>query len=155
MKASAFFFEKDVIKLSLKKKNTKKDKCNSHKNKSHVTLSTKKIDEINDISTLNNDDEKMSIISDAKQKADTTNVIITKSLTQINDAVTHKTNIINITESEALTLDDDFDICFKTCLIFVIIAATTLVLLNNDNLFISDEEIFMRKATICAIAFYE
>lgn len=66
VKVSVSFFEKNVVKSSLKKKNTKKDKYNSFKNKSHVTLSTEKINETNDISTLNNDNKKMSIKFDTK-----------------------------------------------------------------------------------------
>ena len=155
VKVFASFFEKDVIKSSFKKKNIKKDKHDSHKNKSHVILSTKKINEINDISISDNDNEKMSMISDAKQEVNVTNVTVTESLIQINDAVICETNIINIIESKALTLDDDFNIYFETCLIFVTVTATTLVLSDSDNFSISDEEISVRKATICAIVFHE
>ena len=155
MKVSAFSFEKNVVKLSLKKKNTKKDKHDSHKNKSHVTLSAKKINEIDDISVLNDDDEKMSMISNVKWEADATNVIITKSLIQINNAVIYKTDIINIIKNKALTLDDNSNICFETCLISVTVTAIILVLSDSDNSFVSDEKILMRKATVCAIAFHE
>ena len=155
MKMFAFFSKKDVVELSLKKKNIKKDKHDSYKNKSCITLSAEKINETNDISTSNDDDEKMSMIFDAKQEADATDVIVTKSLTQINDAVIYETDITDITESEVLTLNDNSDICLKTYLTSVTVAVTTLVLSDNDNSLISDKEISVRKVTVYAIAFHE